>query len=415
MPWRPGHSPVTLAPEYERYLFEQWTLGAFDDYWKQPGIYAEGFWDVWPDAPMVHMSSWFDPYPRTATDNYIGLRDRKRGPVRLILGPWTHGDRSLTWAGDVDFGAEATLDGQLADRLLGAAGPLVRPLAPRRRQRRRRRAGGALLRHGWRERSDATRPGVWTTEVAGAPRPTGRSRRPWTPRSTSTRRRITLDDVHSRRPDEDFDAGLPVRSGRPGAQHRRDDHVGSADHGRRRLRPAGAGRTSSARPSRTVRSPSGRTCSSSRPSPSRRTWRSPGPLVARLWISSDCPDTDFTAKLIDVYPPNEDYPEGFAMNLTDGIIRCRYRDSWESAGTDGAGSRVRGHDRGLPDEQPLRGRAPDPVDVSSSNYPHFDINFNTGESRRAWRPKPEDRDEYGVDGSGSALPRDSPIVPVARS
>ena len=54
-----------------------------------------------------------------------------------------------------------------------------------------------------------------------------------------------------------------------------------------------------------------------------------GPIAAELWISSNCPDTDFTIKLIDVYPPNADYPEGFAMNVTDGILRCRYRDSWE--------------------------------------------------------------------------------------
>ena len=35
-----------------------------------------------------------------------------------------------------------------------------------------------------------------------------------------------------------------------------------------------------------------------------------GPITAKLWIASDCPDTDFTVKLIDVYPPNADYPEG---------------------------------------------------------------------------------------------------------
>ena len=42
MPWRPGDSPLKAGPEYEDYLFEQWSHGAFDDYWKQPGIYAEG-------------------------------------------------------------------------------------------------------------------------------------------------------------------------------------------------------------------------------------------------------------------------------------------------------------------------------------------------------------------------------------
>ncbi len=36
-----------------------------------------------------------------------------------------------------------------------------------------------------------------------------------------------------------------------------------------------------------------------------------GAIEAELWISSNCPDTDFTIKLIDVYPPNEDYPQGF--------------------------------------------------------------------------------------------------------
>ena len=67
---------------------------------------------------MVHMSSWFDAYPRTATDNYIGLSKRKRGPVRLIMGPWTHGDRQLTYVGDVDFGPNATIDGNVATDFL---------------------------------------------------------------------------------------------------------------------------------------------------------------------------------------------------------------------------------------------------------------------------------------------------------
>ncbi|MGH2584545.1 MAG: CocE/NonD family hydrolase, partial [Dehalococcoidia bacterium] len=114
MPWKPGHSPLQPAPEYEAYLFEQWTHGAFSDYWQQAGISAEGFYERFADVPMVHMSSWYDPYTRTATDNYAALSRRKTKPVRLILGPWTHGNRSVTHAGDVDFGPEATLDGHLA-------------------------------------------------------------------------------------------------------------------------------------------------------------------------------------------------------------------------------------------------------------------------------------------------------------
>lgn len=103
-------------------------------------------------------------------------------------------------------------------------------------------------------------------------------------------------------------------------------------------------------------------------------------IVAHLWIASDGPDTDFTAKLIDVYPPTTDYPDGYAMNLTNGILRVRYRDSWESptlmqpdtvyairielfpcSNLFAAGHRVR-------------------LDIASSNFPHFDLNFNTGEA-----------------------------------
>ena len=36
MPWKRGHSPLTLVPEYEDYLFEQWSQGTFNEFWRQP-------------------------------------------------------------------------------------------------------------------------------------------------------------------------------------------------------------------------------------------------------------------------------------------------------------------------------------------------------------------------------------------
>lgn len=50
-----------------------------------------------------------------------------------------------------------------------------------------------------------------------------------------------------------------------------------------------------------------------------------GPIRVHLFASSSAVDTDFTAKLVDVYHPNANYPAGFEMNLTDGILRARYR------------------------------------------------------------------------------------------
>lgn len=98
-----------------------------------------------------------------------------------------------------------------------------------------------------------------------------------------------------------------------------------------------------------------------------------GPVKVVLYAASSAPDTDFTAKLVDVAPC------GFARNLTDGIIRARYRNSmsepelltpgevveygidlWATANTFLAGHRIR-------------------VEISSSNFPRFDRNPNTGE------------------------------------
>jgi putative CocE/NonD family hydrolase len=98
-----------------------------------------------------------------------------------------------------------------------------------------------------------------------------------------------------------------------------------------------------------------------------------GPVKLVLYASSSATDTDWTAKLVDVGPC------GYARNLTDGILRARYRDSmregtpiapgevvvyevdlWSTSNTFLAGHRIR-------------------LEVSSSNFPRFDRNPNTGE------------------------------------
>jgi putative CocE/NonD family hydrolase len=103
-----------------------------------------------------------------------------------------------------------------------------------------------------------------------------------------------------------------------------------------------------------------------------------GAIEANLWISSDGPDTDFTIKLIDVYPPGEDYPEGFALNLTDGILRCRYRESWESPTPLTPGQVYAVKVEAFPTSNLFKRGHRIRLDVSSSNFPHFDVNPNTG-------------------------------------
>ncbi len=103
-----------------------------------------------------------------------------------------------------------------------------------------------------------------------------------------------------------------------------------------------------------------------------------GPIEARLWIASDRPDTDFTIKLIDVYPPNADYPDGFAMNVTDGIMRARYRNSWEKPEMLTPGEAVQLTVSAFPTSNLFKKGHRIRLDVSSSNFPHFDVNPNTG-------------------------------------
>jgi predicted acyl esterase len=101
-----------------------------------------------------------------------------------------------------------------------------------------------------------------------------------------------------------------------------------------------------------------------------------GRITAKLYVSSDCPDTDFTVKLTDVYP------DGRSMLVTDGILRARFRksfeeetflepgkvyelaiDLWSTSLVFNKGHKIR-------------------VAVSSSNAPRFDPNPNTGHAFR---------------------------------
>ena len=104
-----------------------------------------------------------------------------------------------------------------------------------------------------------------------------------------------------------------------------------------------------------------------------------GPLVAKIWASSDGPDTDFTAKLIDEYPANADFPQGFDLNIDDGIIRGRYRNSLSNAEFMKPGTIYPFTIELYPTSMLIKAGHRLRLDISSSNFPRFDINPNTGE------------------------------------
>ncbi len=130
-----------------------------------------------------------------------------------------------------------------------------------------------------------------------------------------------------------------------------------------------------------------------------------GSVQLELFAKSSAVDTDFTAKLVDVWP------NGFAQNLTEGIVRARYRSSqekpelmnpgeiykftvdlWSTANVFLKGHRLR-------------------LEISSSNFPRFDRNLNTGqEAGIAGKPVPATNTVYHDIGHPSAL-----ILPIVTS
>lgn len=383
MPWQPGQSPIRHVPEYEAYLLEQWAQGSFSEYWRKPGIYAEGHYNDLPDIPVLFMSSWYDAYVSSTLANYNAFKRHNSTPQHLIMGPWLHGDRNISHSGDAEFGAAANFDGQVAENWLTCRLEwFERSLKDTSTQSSEHDAsvkvflmGGGegtpdengRLQHGgrWLQSQQWPLPGSQTLSLY------------LDHEQRLSRERPTVREANlSYRTDPDqpvptiggaLTSGAPVFVGGAFDQRERPDFFGT--RGDNQPLAARADVLSFQTP------------------PLTEDLIVAGPLHIELWIESDAPDTDFTAKLVDVYPPSSDYPDGYAMNITDGIRRSRYRDSWENPEQLELGERVkviiepfatcnvfkRGHR--------LR------LDIASSNFPHFDVNPNSGEAEGQARHK----------------------------
>lgn len=369
MPRRAGHSPLRHHPDYERVLLDQWRAGTFDETWQRNGLWAEGFHDRYSRAALLHMSSWFDPYPGTATNNYRGLKRAGRGQQRLILGPWTHGERSARVFGDVDFGPDAPIDAWAGDwnrhrvRFLDHA---VRGMADGEPAVRifvmgggsgRRTPGGHLDHDGrWIRAADWPVPDALSTVL----------------------------HLHG-------DGGLRQEapaSGAPPIRFRFDPAnpvptIGGAFSSLEPLALPGS--------QNQMEAPGIFGCTppflplASRPdvvvfqtAPLPAAVQVVGLVEVELFVATDAPDTDFTFKLMDVHPPSADYPQGYAMLLGDTVMRLRYAEnpSLPRLSQPGQVRRVR---LSLPMANAFMPAHRIRVDISSSNFPRFDVNPNTGE------------------------------------
>jgi uncharacterized protein len=340
------HLPLeSFGDQFDKKLgfLDDWVKhGQYDDYWKGRGI-DNRYADI--TVPVLNIGGWYDIFSKTTVELvgrvHAASKDR---PVRrnqfVVMGPWTHGVGQRK-VGELDFGAEAVLNvGDLQFRWFQY----------------------------WLKGKES---GVqdWPVcylFVMGENKWRGESEWPL------KRARLVSYYLHG--------AGHANSLKGDGALSTAEPEVESADKftydgnnpvptiGGNNLVGASAG-------------PYDQTMVEERQdvlvyttAPLEQDVEVTGPVKLVLYATSSAPDTDFTAKLVDVHP------EGKAYNLCEGILRARYRkgltqavlpergqiqefdiDLWVTSNLFRTGNRIR-------------------VEVSSSNFPRFDRNPNSGKA-----------------------------------
>ena len=373
LPLKRGASPLALAPTYDEILYELGSHGDYDDFWaKNPAASMEQHIDSYADVPVFLLTSWYGHHVWATTTKFVELRKRLTSPVRMVIGTWLHGYETLleTWSGEVDFGIDAILDniqdlrlkwfdhhlkGMHTDVL---EGPPIDMFVM---------GGGdghkdlqGHMRHGgyWRTEDDWPAPGTQFTNYYFQP-DGGLSADTPPEGATASRYSFDPDDpvptlggcIQTPRIEGILNGGAYDQRGRPDLFFSCRDSLPLAAR---------------------------RDVLVFQTEPLEEDLEVTGPVAVELWASSSAPDTDFTAKLLDVHPPHEDYPDGFAMNLCDGIIRARYRESRERQEMMEPGTKypftidLQATGNVLKKGHRVR------VDISSSSFPQYDVNPNTG-------------------------------------
>jgi putative CocE/NonD family hydrolase len=341
------HMPLREFPMFRMgapYFFDWLAHPSYDDYWRRICI-EEHHPKI--NVPALNIGGWYDVFQGGTVRNFLGMRSRggsesARAGQLLIVGPWSHAVPFQNLVGGVDFGYQtsaisADIDGlqlRFFDRHLKGIGDS--DLAPVRifvmginrwREEKEWPIPGTEFRYYLHSRGRANSmygDGALSTQPPGAESPDHFLYNPNDPAPTVGGPLCCYAGA--------LQGGAFDQSS---VEHRADVLVYSTE-------------------------------------PLAEDIEVTGPIVVTLFAASSALDTDFTAKLVDVGPC------GMARNLTDGIIRARFRESqseqkllspgkvtqftidlWNTANVFKAGHRIR-------------------LEISSSNFPRFDRNPNTG-------------------------------------
>ena len=367
VPLRRGQSPLAVWPEYEGWYHDFFEKADYDAFWKDPMMAWDEHYAGTADIPMLQVGGWYDIFLAGTFKNFAELRKLKRAPQHVLVGPWTHGGNHRSYAGDVSYGPAAAIVDfatefhlQWFDQHLKGKASSAATRAPVRvfvmgTGDGHKDADGRLFHGGYWRDADA-----W-------PLP-GTRLEPWYLRAGGKLTRERPSEAASSTT-YTFDPRDPVPTIGGGASARLKD--GAYDQKEDPRFPP------SAPPFLPLRARPDIVVFESEPLTEDVTVI--GPIVVKLHASASTVDTDLTAKLIDVYPASTTWPGGFDLNITDAIVRARYRASREKAELLEPGRIYEFTIEPFPTANVFKKGHRIRVDISSSNFPRFDVNPNTGE------------------------------------
>ena len=339
-----NHLPLNTMDEAAGFSSPHWRASmahtSRDDFWEDLR-YQHRLGEL--DVPVFHVSGWYDDEQIGTPMNYAGMATRARTEAarraqRLMMGPWGHAYNTTQKLGEVDFGRDALVDFEALtanwlDAVVGRAeavpGPPVRIFV--------------MGENRWRDELEWPLARTQFTDYHLHSGGSANSRFGDGVLSRDAPAGDEPPDVYS------YDPARPV----PFMTVPDSSQIGGPDD------------------YSAIEQRGDVLCYTSEPCTAAL--EVTGPVRLRLFASSSAVDTDFTAKLVDVHPG------GFCQRLCDSVVRARYRegvehavpmvpgtvhefeiDMWNTSQVFMEGHRVR-------------------LEVSSSAFPKYDRNLNTGE------------------------------------
>jgi uncharacterized protein len=315
---------------HENYTMDYWTNVSLDDNWQDVNV------------PAIHIGGWYDIFTQGTIDGFLGYQHQgglgALGKSKLIMGPWTHGGASTTKQGELTYPTNSvdnfsqTLFWKMVDEYTMGT-PTDFDSYP------------AVSYYVMGDVDNSTAPGNEWRYADDWPLPC--TERAWYLQTDGSLQTTIPADAQQFTYTYDPTNPVPTRGG---------------------------GNLFTLQGPYDQRSVENRSDVLIFTSPVlEQSYEATGAIKTRLYVSSDCPDTDFTVKLTDVYP------DGRSMLITDGILRMRNRngtdhwelmkpgtvyqvdvDLWSTSYIWNTGHQIR-------------------IDISSSNYPRCLNNPNTAD------------------------------------